>query len=516
MREDIRNNRRYIAIDLKSFYASVECACRGVNPLTTNLVVADPSRTSKTICLAVSPSMKELGIPARPRLFEVKERMKEVNALRLSRAPGNRFKGRNFDSVALSESPDFEADFIVAPPRMAEYVRISTGIYDIYLNYAAPEDIHVYSIDEVFIDATDYLKAYGMTARALAKTMIKDVLRETGITATAGVGTNLYLAKVAMDIVAKHMEPDENGVRVAELDETTYRKKLWSHRPITDFWRVGRGYAEKLASAGLYTMGDIALCSEGRKEDFHNEDLLYRLFGVNAELLIDHAWGYEPCTMADIKGYRPSSESIGSGQVLMEPYPFDKARTVMEEMVDALAMELSDKKLETDKIVLTIGYDRENLKDPERRKKYKGEIVRDSYGRLIPKHAHGTANLNEMTSASGELLRAAAELFDRIVDPNLTVRRITVTACHVMDEEKAEEEKSTRQLSFFDAMGENSGAKDDVIKSASNAPGKDRELQKVMLDIKRKFGKNAVIRGISLEEGATGRERNNQIGGHKA
>ena len=517
MKEDTVKKRSYIAIDLKSFYASAECAARGVDPMTTNLVVADPERTAKTICLAVSPSMKELGIPGRPRLFEVIQKMKEVNALRLSRAPGRKFAGRSFDGAALSESPDFEADFIVAPPRMAEYVRLSAKIYDIYLRHIAPEDIHVYSIDEVFIDATDYLASRGLTARALAETMIRDVLKETGITATAGIGTNLYLAKIAMDIVAKHMEPDEDGVRIAELDEMTYRRKLWTHRPITDFWRVGRGYAKKLASVGLYTMGDIALCSEGRKSDFHNEDLLYRLFGVNGELLIDHAWGYEPCTMADIKKYRPSAESVGSGQVLMEPYPFDKARTVTEEMVDSLALDLASKGLVTNQIVLTVGYDRENLEDPERRRKYKGEIVRDGYGRLIPKHAHGTANLKGMTSSSGEMLKAVTELFDRIVNPDLTVRRITVAACHVTDRTKAEEAKGTYQLSFFDNPGKGTGPGN----GRENEPGdsnaeKDGELQKAMTDIKKKFGKNAVVRGISLEEGATGIRRNNQIGGHRA
>lgn len=517
MNADNGKKRSYIAIDLKSFYASAECTERGIDPLTSNLVVADSSRTDGTICLAVSPAMKDFGIPGRPRLFEVRRKMKEVNALRLSRAPGGRFAGRSFDSTALAESPDLEADFIIAPPGMAKYVRLSTKIYDIYLRYIAPEDIHVYSIDEVFIDATDYLQAMGMTARLLAETMIRDVLAETGITATAGVGTNLYLAKVAMDIVAKHMEPDEYGVRIAELDEMTYRRKLWSHRPVTDFWRVGNGYARKLASVGLYTMGDIALCSEGKENDFHNEELLYKLFGVNAELLIDHAWGYEPCTMADIKEHRPETESISTGQVLMEPYPFAKARTVMEEMVDSMALELSDRSAVTNRIVLTVGYDAENLEDPQRLMKYKGDIVRDGYGRLIPKHACGTANLDRMTASSGELLKAAVELFDRIVDAELTVRRICVTACHVTEGKKAEEESGTYQMSFFDSLPkEEQPLTGREGESASADSERDAELQKAMLDIKKKFGKNAVIRGMSLEEGATGRMRNDQIGGHKA
>lgn len=389
--------RTYIAIDLKSFYASVECIERKLNPMTTNLVVADRSRTEKTICLAVSPSLKSFGIPGRPRLFEVVQKINEVNAGRKWRAPGRSFTGTSYDFEELRNNPKLAVDFIVALPRMAHYIEYSTQIYNIYLKYVAPEDIHIYSIDEVFMDVTDYLKSYRMTARELAMTIILDVLDEVGITATAGIGTNMYLCKVAMDIVAKHIEPDEKGVRIAELDEMSYRRLLWNHRPLTDFWRVGRGYAKKLEKAGLFTMGDIARCSIGKPEDYYNEDLLYKMFGVNAELLIDHAWGYEPCTMKEVKAYKPSTNSVCSGQVLQCPYDFHKARMVVREMVDMMVLDLVDKRLVTDQIVLTVGYDIENFKDADRRRKYTGEITTDHYGRKIPKHAHGTKNLKEKT-----------------------------------------------------------------------------------------------------------------------
>ena len=389
--------KTYIAIDLKSFYASQECIERGLDPLTTNLVVADASRTEKTICLAVSPSMKAFGIPGRARLFEVVQKMKEVNALRREKAPGKVFTGSSYDARELQENPNLEIGYITAPPRMSHYMECSTQIYNVYLKYVAPEDIHVYSIDEVFIDATPYLKTSGLTGREFARKIIRDVLETSGITATAGIGTNLYLCKVAMDIVAKHTQPDEYGVRIAELDEMKYRRQLWDHKPLTDFWRVGRGYAKKLQKCGLHTMGDVARCSLGGPGDFHNEDLLYKLFGVNAELLIDHAWGYEPCTIADIKAYKPQSNSLGSGQVLCDPYTAEKGKLVAREMTDLLVLDLVDKGLVTNQLVLTVGYDIENLTDPNRAKHYRGEVTTDPYGRKIPKHAHGTANLELIT-----------------------------------------------------------------------------------------------------------------------
>lgn len=424
--------RTYLAVDLKSFYASVECIERGLDPLTTNLVVADLSRTEKTICLAVSPSLKAYGVSGRARLFEVVQRVKEVNAQRQSRAPGRKLTGASYDAPALAASPKLAVDYIVAPPRMALYMERSTQIYNVYLKYIAPEDLHVYSIDEVMMDVTSYLPLYGLTARELAMRMILDVLRTTGITATAGIGTNLYLCKIAMDIEAKHIPPDKNGVRIAELDEMSYRRSLWSHRPLTDFWRVGRGYAKKLEAHGLYTMGDIARCSLGGPNDFHNEELLYKLFGINAELLIDHAWGYEPATIADIKAYRPESSSIGSGQVLQSAYSFEKARLVVHEMADMLALDLVDKDLMTDQIVLTVGYDIDNLKGA-----YRGEVTADRYGRAVPKHAHGTENIGEYTSSTKRMVQAALSLYDRIVDKRLLVRRMYLAANRVVLETEA-------------------------------------------------------------------------------
>lgn len=393
----MEEKRSYIAIDLKSFYASVECMDRKLNPLTTNLVVADKSRTEKTICLAVSPALKKYGIPGRPRLFEVVRRVNQVNSERILKAKGRKFVKNSTDENELKSSCDYRVDYIIAPPRMARYIEVSTRIYAIYLKYVSHEDMHIYSVDEVFIDATNYLATYKMTAEQLAMTMIKDVLETTGITATAGIGTNLYLAKVAMDIVAKHIEPDENGVRIAKLDEMSYRKLLWDHRPVTDFWRVGRGYAKRLEAAELYTMGDIARCSLGGDRDYYNRDLLYKMFGVNAELLIDHAWGYEPCKISDIKSYKPENNSLGAGQVLKEPYSFDRGRIVIREMADALSLELLDKGLVTDQLVLTVGYDIENLTDLNRKSAYKGDITVDRYGRQVPKPAHGTENLKAKT-----------------------------------------------------------------------------------------------------------------------
>ena len=501
--------KSYIAIDLKSFYASVECTERGLDPMTTNLVVADPSRTEKTICLAVSPSLKTYGIPGRPRLFEVVQKVREANALRQLSAPGGKFTGSSFDFKQLQTSPELAVDYLVAPPQMAHYMEISARIYQIYLKYIAPEDIHVYSIDEVFLDVTAYLKTYGLSPRELAMKMILDVLHTTGITATAGIGPNLYLCKIALDIEAKHIPPDQNGVRIAELDEMSYRRKLWSHRPLTDFWRVGAGIAKKLESYGMYTMGDVARCSLGRQNDFLNEDLLYRLFGVNAELLIDHAWGWEPCTMADIKAYKPESSSVGSGQVLQCPYPFEKARLAAHEMADLLSLDLVDKGLAADQIVLTVGYDMENLKNGNR--SYSGETTTDRYGRKIPKHAHGTANLDRYTSSSRLIIQAALELFDRIVNPDLLVRRLYLTANHVLAEKDVPENSSGQQLSLF------SYAENQAQQEAREAVLlREKKMQEAVLEIKRKFGKNAILKGMNLVEGATAKDRNGRIGGHKA
>ncbi len=502
--------KSYIAIDLKSFYASVECVERGLDPLTTNLVVADSSRTEKTICLAVSPSLKSYGISGRARLFEVVQKIKEVNANRQAKAPNRTFTGSSYNDAELKSSVELSAEYIIAPPRMAHYIEYSTRIYNIYLKYIAPEDIHVYSIDEVFIDVTGYLKTYNLSARELAMKLIKEVLDTTGITATAGIGTNMYLAKIAMDIVAKHVEPDENGVRLAELDEMSYRRQLWSHRPLKDFWRVGRGYAKKLEGIGLMTMGDIARCSLGKKSDYYNEDLLYKLFGINAELLIDHAWGYEPCTMSDIKAYKPSNNSIGSGQVLHCPYDFDKARLIVMEMADLLALDLVDKGLVTDQIVLTIGYDIENLSNTEKQKAYKGEVTTDFYGRKVPKHAHGTINLEQKTSSTKDIVKATMELYDRIVDKNMLIRRAYIVANHVIDE-KIVEKPAFEQLDLFTDY--------ETVRKQRETEEKERQdeknVQKAILDIKKKYGKNAIIKGMNLQDGATTVERNNQIGGHK-
>jgi DNA polymerase V len=570
MREPSESKKRtYIAIDLKSFYASVECMERNLDPLTTNLVVADVSRTEKTICLAVSPALKSYGIPGRARLFEVNEKVREVNAKRRSLLQqrysrefndvqenkhwtpngysekssvnlqnGHRmqsglleksgentgstgkgqsvFSGKSTNSLELEKNPTLEVSFIAATPQMAKYMKISTKIYSIYLRYIAPEDIHVYSIDEVFMDVTGYLKTYGLTAHDLAIKLIREVLKETGITATAGIGTNLYLAKVAMDIVAKHIPADEDGVRIAELDEMSYRKLLWDHKPLRDFWRVGRGYVQKLQELGLETMGDIARCSLGGPGDYYNEDLLYKTIGVNAELLIDHAWGYEPCSIKDIKAYKPKDNSLGSGQVLMAPYDFQKGKVIVIEMAEELSLSLVDKGLVTDQIVLDIGYDIENLKDDSRRKHYQGQVKTDFYGRRVPKPAHGTENLGKAVSSMEMIRTAAVAIYEREVNPQLYIRRVGITACHVMTEvesrKKERESTAFQQLDLFTDYA----MKEKEETEAKEKLEREKRLQSSMLDIRKKFGNNAILRGINFEDGATGRERNKQIGGHKA
>ena len=494
--------KQYIAIDLKSFYASQECVERGLDPMTTNLVVADSSRTEKTICLAVSPSLKVYGVPGRARLFEAIQKVQEANAIRRSRAPGRTFTGKSSDARELAANPSLEIDFIVAPPRMGHYMECSARIYGIYLKYVAPEDIHVYSIDEVFIDATPYLKTYGLTAYEFARKLIYEVLENTGITATAGIGTNLYLAKVAMDIVAKRTDADEFGVRIASLDERSYREKLWSHRPLTDFWRVGRGYARKLEAHGIFTMGDVARCS------LNHEDLLYKLFGINAELLIDHAWGWEPVEIRHIKAYKPSTNSLCSGQVLSCPYTFDKAKLIVREMTDLLVLDLVSKGLVTDQIVLTVGYDRESLTDPEIRSKYTGPIGTDHYGRAVPKHANGTANLGRHCASTRLITEQVMVLFDRIVHPDLLVRRLNLSANHLIRESDAVQKSEAVQLDFFSDLSRQEKDAEELEK--------ERRRQQAVLKIQRKYGKNAILKGMNYLDGATTRERNGQVGGHKA
>ena len=503
--------RQYIAIDLKSFYASVECADRGLDPLTTHLVVADASRTEKTICLAVSPALKAYGISGRARLFEALQQVERVNAQRLLNAPGKQFTGASSQAPELAAHPEYKLDFLIAPPQMARYMDISTQIYAIYNRFVAPESIHVYSIDEVFIDVTDYLPTYGCTARELTMRMIREVLRETGITATAGIGTNLYLAKIAMDIVAKKMPADKDGVRIAELDEMSYRKALWSHRPLTDFWRIGRGYARKLEQIGLYTMGDVARCSLGPPYSPLGEEKLYRLFGVNAELLIDHAWGYESCTIQDIKAYVPRDHSLSSGQVLQCPYPADKARIVAREMTDALALDLVDKGLVTDQVTLCVGYDRESLADPARRAAYDGPIEMDHYGRRVPKGVHGSMNLECCTSSSRMMSEAMMNIYDRIVHPQLLVRRMYVIAGRVIPEGDVREDGPEQLDLFTDYALEQQ--KRELLNEALK---KEKSRQRAELEIKRRYGKNAILKGMSFLEGATARQRNGQIGGHRA
>lgn len=538
----------YIAIDLKSFYASVECVARGLDPLTTHLVVADETRTDKTICLAVSPSLKNYGIPGRARLFEVKQRLNGVNIERAVHAPGGRLIGESCDACDLERSPGLKASMVIAKPRMAHYLEISGQIYGIYLKYAAPEHIHVYSIDEVFIDATPYLRSLGMGPHAMARTIVREILTKTGITATAGIGSNMYLAKVAMDIVAKHMPADKDGVRVAELNEMSYRRLLWDHRPLTDFWRVGRGYAKKLEHAGLMTMGDIARCSVGRASDYYNEDLLYRMFGVNAELLIDHAWGWEPCTIADIKVYKPAGHSLSSGQVLTGPAGFDAARLIVREMADTLSLDLVAKGVKAGRVGLMVGYDTASL-DPKRLGKdgsadlkaiaehavatYDGPVSIDRYGRRVPKPATGSIALPEPTSATSRICDAVDKLFLSIVDRRLLVRRLNVVAADVLTDEQLEERRQAAaseytQPDLFAAMeapvdsASADAAECEAMRSADggskDSPRGDAELhmQQTLLDIKRKFGRNSIIKAMDMFDDATGQQRNKQIGGHAA
>ena len=490
----------YVSIDLKSFYASVECRERGLDPLTTNLVVADSSRTEKTICLAVSPALKKYGIPGRARLFEVVQKVKEINADRKRRAPGHIFTDKSINELELNKNPSLQLDYIAAPPRMAHYMQYSTQIYNVYLKYFAPEDIYVYSIDEVFCDVTHYLKTYNMTARELVTKVIRNVYETTEITATAGIGTNMYLCKVAMDIVAKHVKPDKNGVRIAGLDEMSYRKLLWNHRPITDFWRVGKGYANKLEQHRIYTMGDVA------KTSIYNEELLYKLFGVNAELLIDHSWGWECVTIDSIKAYKPTTNSICSGQVLHCPYNYENTRLIVKEMTELLSLDLVKKNLVTNQIVLEIGYDIDNLTDPEIKGKYNGEVTTDRYGRKVPKHAHGTINIDHKTSSTKIIMEATLNLYERIINKDLLVRRLNITANNVTNIAD-EKEKSYEQIDLFTNYEE--------INKRKKQEEKEKNLQYTMINIKKKYGKNAIVKGMNLQKEGTTIERNGQIGGHR-
>lgn len=486
--------RCYIAIDLKSFYASQECVDRGLNPLTTNLVVADESRTEKTICLAVTPSLKSFGVPGRPRLFEVVQKVNSINACRQSKAPGRKLVGASCQAPELAENPALALDYIVAPPRMAAYMAASAKVYGVYLQYIAPEDIHVYSVDEVFMDATAYLKTYRMTAEELARKIIREVLQTTGITATAGIGTNLYLCKVAMDIVAKKKEPDEHGVRIASLTEQDYREQLWEHRPLTDFWRFGPGISRKLEHRGMFTMGDIARCS------LNHPEVLFKLFGINAQLLIDHAWGWENCTIGDIKAYKPQSSSLGSGQVLSCAYDWAGGRLILQEMTDLLVLDMVEKGLEADQMVLTVCYDRESLENPAVAEKYAGRIAKDHYGRFVPKSAHGSVNLGGFTASGDVIAKAVLGLYERIVEKDLLVRKVNITANH------------TRPAVFRQQEAEQL----DLFTMDTKDTCRERRRQEAVLQLRRRFGKNAVLRGMNLQEGATAMARNAQIGGHRA
>ena len=489
----------YVAIDLKSFYASVECVEHGFDPLKTNLVVADESRTEKTICLAVSPSLKAYGISGRARLYEVVQKVKEVNKQRLKYAKAHRFVGDSFYDDEVRSNPNLALNYYVATPRMAHYMKYSEKIYDIYLKYVSKDDIHVYSIDEVFIDVTNYLNTYKMSAYELAMLMIKDILVQTGITATCGIGTNLYLCKIAMDIVAKHMPADKDGVRIAQLDEASYRKLLWEHKPLTDFWRIGKGIAKKLEDNDMYTQGDIVRCA------LKNEDKLYKLFGVNAELIIDHAWGVEPVKIKDIKAYKPMSNSLSTGQVLKEPYNYEKAKLIVKEMTDNLVLDLVSKKLITDQIVLTVGYDISNLEN------YNGELKQDMYGRLLPKSAHGSINIGEYTSSSRLIMEASLKLFDKIIDKKLSIRRVYVVANHTILEKNYKQD-NIEQLDLFSDYQK----VDEERKKKKEFLKKERNMQEAIIKIQNKYGKNAILKGNNLEEGATSIERHGQIGGHKA
>ena len=518
--------RIYVAIDLKSFYASSECVEHGFPPLSTHLVVADQERTDKTICLAISPSLKAYGLPGRARLFEVKAKLKEINAVRRAAAPGGVLTGKSYDAKALAANPNLAADVFIAKPRMSHYLAMSAKIYGIYLKYVSAEDIHVYSVDEVFMDVTGYLRAYGKGVEEMTRDIIRDIHTQTGITATAGIGTNMYLAKVAMDIVAKHIQAGEDGIRIARLDEMSYRRLLWNHRPLTDFWRVGRGYARKLEAHGLATMGDIARCSIGRADEYYNEDLLYKMFGVNAELLIDHAWGWEPCEIADIRSYEPGAHSISSGQVLTGPADYATARLITKEMADALALDLVDKSVLTNRLTLAVGYDIGSLdsskldscadyamkRAAERAaKSYQGPVTIDRFGRKVPKSAVGSIGLGDFTSSSARIREAMTMLYERIVDSRLLVRRLTVIADDVATPEELAAGKRYEQLDLFGDDGAQSYGSD----STSEKDG-EHDIQRALLDVKRKFGRNALIKAMDMEDGATGQERNRQIGGHRA
>ena len=495
-----KENKIYVAIDLKSFYASVECKERGLDPITTNLVVADSSRTEKTICLAVSPALKSYGIPGRARLFEVVQKVKEINVYRKRKATNRTFTGSSYSDIELKKNKNLELSYIIAPPRMAYYMKYSSKIYKIYLKYFSSEDIYVYSIDEVFIDVTHYLKTYNMGAKELVTKVIQDVYQTTGITATAGIGTNLYLCKIAMDIVAKHVKPDKNGVRIAGLDEMTYRKLLWNHRPLTDFWRVGKGYTKKLEEHGMYTMGDVARMS------VKNEDLLYKLFGVNAELLIDHAWGWESVTIESIKAYRPATNSICSGQVLHCPYNYENTKIIVKEMTELLALDLVERGLVTNQIVLEVGYDVDNLKNQAISSLYNGEIATDKYGRKVPKHAHGTINIDHQTASSKVLTEHIIKLYEQIVNKQLLVRRINITVNNVLNENMVKTSDYEQINLFVDYAEVNEKRKKEEA---------EKEIQKAMIDIKSKYGKNAILKGMNLQKEGTTIERNRQIGGHK-
>lgn len=500
-------DRTYLCIDLKSFYASVECVERNLDPLTTNLVVADESRTEKTICLAVTPSLKAYGLPGRARLFEVIQTVKNINNERRLKAANRMFTGKSCDARRLADDSSLELDYIIAKPRMAHYLECSAKIYEIYLNYVSSEDILVYSIDEVFMDITDYLKANKKTPKELAVMIIREVLDRTGITATAGIGTNMYLAKIAMDITAKKMKPDEYGVRIARLDEMSYRRELWEHRPLTDFWRIGKGYSKKLEEKRLFTMGDIAQAST----TVYGRNTLKKMFGINAKLLVDHAWGYEPCTIAEAKAYTPENKSISTGQVLQCPYDFNKARVIVWEMLELLSLDLVEKGLVTNQIVLTIGYDKENLSRSGNGERYKGEITTDRYGRKIPKHAHGTANIGRFTASTRLITEAAIKLYDDIVGRDMLVRRITIAANNLVPENKAKKGGYEQPDMFtdYDELQARQKAEDTELK-------KERKIQQTIIDIKQKYGKNSIIKGANLQEGATTIERNKSIGGHKA
>ncbi|MDD6879440.1 MAG: DNA methylase [bacterium] len=497
--------RIYVCIDLKSFYASVECIERGLDPLNTNLIVADSTRTEKTICLAITPTLKQYGLSGRSRLFEVIKKVKNVNLQRKKENNYRKFTSKSYLDSELKKNKSLELDYIVAPPQMKKYMKYSTDIYTVYLKYLAPEDIYAYSIDEVFCDITNYIKYYKMTPKELVTKMIRDVYETTGITATAGIGTNMFLAKVCMDIVAKHCEANEIGVRIAEIDQQNYRKFLWNHRPITDFWRVGLGIAKKLEQNKIYTMGDIARCS------IENENLLYKLFGVNAELLIDHAWGYEPTTIEEVKKYKPKKNSISSGQVLKSPYNYEKTKLIVREMIELLSLDMVARHIVTNQLVLTIGYDIENLTNPSIRRRYSGEIITDNYGRQIPKSSHGTINLEYRTSSTQILTKKCIELFDNIINKNLLVRRINIAVLNIVDEKFAKNDKVYKQLDLF------SDCIDEISQKKMEKEFQENELrlQRTLISIKNKYGKNAILKAMNLEEGATTIDRNKQVGGHK-